>query len=224
MKVMASFAALWTLLVISTPLLRGDEPNHTPYPRRNPIVEAVQKTKEAIVTIKAARPGAAKDTIGTGVIIDERGYIVTNRHVIGASKNTRIGLHDGTELAAELVWARPPMTWPSCACRPTGPLHALELAPVGDLMVGETVIAVGHPYGYTDTVSTGIISALDREITMPTGATLTGSHPNQCRHQSRQLGRPASQYQRRIDRYQRRAARRRKESPSPSTPGPLVKF
>ena len=50
----------------------------------------------------------------------------------------------------------------------------LPLAPVDDLMVGETVIAIGHPFGYTHTVSTGIISALGREITMPTGDVLTG--------------------------------------------------
>src|SRR5205814_1119156 len=42
-----------------------------------------------------------------------------------------------------------------------------------DLMVGETVIAIGHPYGYQNTVTTGIVSALGREITMPNGETLT---------------------------------------------------
>src|SRR5205085_2088984 len=53
-------------------------------------------------------------------------------------------------------------------------LAALPLAPVDDLMVGETVIAVGHPFGYTNTVSVGIVSALGREITMPTGDVLNG--------------------------------------------------
>ena len=53
-------------------------------------------------------------------------------------------------------------------------LSVLPLAPVDDLMVGETVIAVGHPFGYTHTVSTGIVSALGRDITMPTGDALTG--------------------------------------------------
>ncbi len=53
-------------------------------------------------------------------------------------------------------------------------LPALNLASTDDLEVGETVIALGHPYGYTDTVSTGIVSALGREITMPSGDTITG--------------------------------------------------
>src|SRR5262249_47454384 len=45
--------------------------------------------------------------------------------------------------------------------------------PAGDVMVGETVIAVGNPFGYANTVSTGIISALDREVTMPAGETIS---------------------------------------------------
>lgn len=150
------------------------EPSKITYSRRNPIVEAVQKTKEAIVTIKAARPGSAKDTVGTGVVIDERGFIVTNRHVIGRSKNVRVRLHDGTLWPAEFVWGESDGDLAVLRIWAHHPLQALELAPVADLMVGETVIAIGHPFGYTDTVSTGIVSALDREITMPTGATLTG--------------------------------------------------
>ena len=174
MKYCLHGAFISALVILFPSAVRGDEPNNTPYPRRNPIVDAVQKTREAIVTIKAARPGAAKDTVGTGVIIDERGYILTNRHVIATGNSVRIRLHNGTELAAELVWGASAHDLAVLRVRPRTPLRALELAPVADLMVGETVIAVGHPFGYTDTVSTGIISALDREITMPSGDTLTG--------------------------------------------------
>ena len=49
----------------------------------------------------------------------------------------------------------------------------MTFAPASDLMVGEQVIAIGHPYGYTNTVSTGIVSALNREVPMPTGEALT---------------------------------------------------
>ena len=174
MRIRPLCAALSALCFIVAGQVWGQETQSTPYPRRNPIVDAVQKTKEAIVTIKAARPNASRDTVGTGVIIDERGYIVTNRHVIGASRNVRIRLHNGTELAAELVWGEAAQDLAVLRVRPEGRLQALELAPVADLMVGETVIAIGHPFGFTDTVSTGIVSALDREITMPSGATLTG--------------------------------------------------
>ena len=113
--------------------------------------------------------------VGTGVIVDERGFVVTNRHVVGTARSVNVRLADGTELDGRgRCWPRPPTTWPSSSVDAGQKLPALPLAPVSDLMVGETVIAIGHPFGYTNTVSTGIISALGREITMPTGDVLTG--------------------------------------------------
>ncbi|MBI3408854.1 MAG: trypsin-like peptidase domain-containing protein [Planctomycetes bacterium] len=142
--------------------------------RRNPIVQAVDKTKAAIVTVRVPRPNGVKDLIGTGVVIDERGYIVTNRHVVGASRQVKIRLVDGTTIDGQVVWSDAAQDLAVVHISTDKKLQALELAPVGDLMVGETVIAVGHPFGYTNTVSTGIISALGREIEMPSGDTLTG--------------------------------------------------
>ncbi len=137
-------------------------------------MEAVDKTKESIVTIKVARANAAKDTVGTGVIIDERGYIVTNRHVVGTSTHVRVRLFSGKELAAAVVWSDTAYDLAVLRVDAGKKLNPLNLAPAADLMVGETVIAVGHPFGYTNTVSTGIISALGREIAMPSGDTLQG--------------------------------------------------
>src|SRR5690242_19691558 len=71
--------------------------------RRSPIVEAVQKNRAGIVTIKVARAratGGRSDITGTGVVIDERGFVITNRHVVGASKSVSVRLADGTELDA----------------------------------------------------------------------------------------------------------------------------
>jgi serine protease Do len=147
------------------------------YSRRSPIVEAVQKTRAGIVTIKVARAratGTRSDITGTGVIIDERGFVVTNRHVVGSSKAVSVRLADGTELDARVLLRDPSCDLAVLRVHAEGKLHALALAPASDLMVGETVIAIGHPYGYVNTVSTGIISALGREITMPTGEVLSG--------------------------------------------------
>src|SRR5207244_6181223 len=115
-----------------------------------------------------------KDMTGTGVIVDaQRGLIVTNRHVIGPNKTVTIRLHDGTSLQGQVVLADSSVDLGVVQVRSTKKLRELRPAPVSDLVVGETVIAVGHPYGYTNTVSTGIVSALDREIRMPTGDVLT---------------------------------------------------
>lgn len=145
-----------------------------PHSRRNPIVLAIQKTKAGIVSVRVPRPNGAKDAIGAGVIIDERGYIVTNRHVVGATQHVRIRLWDGAELEGQVVWGEAAHDLAVIRISTQIKLQALELAPVADLMVGETVIAVGHPFGYSNTVSTGIISSLDREINMPSGDVLSG--------------------------------------------------
>ena len=164
-------AALLAVVLLATP---GAATEKSPYPRQNPITDAVKKTKDSVVTIKVPRPNGSKDTVGTGVIIDERGFIVTNRHVVGASRQVRVRLNDGTELAADVLWGETAYDLAILRIQTSKKLKALKPAPVSDLMVGETVIAVGHPFGYTNTVSTGIVSALGREITMPSGDTLTG--------------------------------------------------
>src|SRR5438128_7249436 len=78
-----------------------------PFPRRNPVVEAVQKTKASIVCIRVPRPGGGKDMIGSGVIVDQRGVIVTNRHVVGSNRSVSVCLHDGATVAGEVIAADP---------------------------------------------------------------------------------------------------------------------
>jgi serine protease Do len=139
------------------------------YQRKTPVVEAVQKTRHGIVTLKVQRAGSRKDVVGTGVIVDERGYIVTNRHVIVSAEHITVRLADDSELVGKVISEDEAHDLAVVHVKAGKRLRALPLGPASDLMVGETVIAVGHPYGYTNTVSTGIISALGREITMPGG-------------------------------------------------------
>src|SRR5262249_39236095 len=78
------------------------------YPRRTPVVEAVQKTRAGIVSIKVTRSGGlerSRETTGSGVVVDERGYLVTSRHVVAGASRLRVTLADGTELPARLVTA-----------------------------------------------------------------------------------------------------------------------
>jgi serine protease Do len=142
------------------------------YSRKTPIVEAVQKTRAGIVTIKVHRPGGRKDVLGAGVIVDERGYIVTNRHVIVAAETINVRLSDGTELVGKLAAEIDTHDLAVIRIQTDKKPQSLALGPARDLMVGETVIAIGNPYGYANSVSTGIISALDREVTMPAGETI----------------------------------------------------
>jgi serine protease Do len=146
------------------------------YSRRTPIVEAVRKTRAGIVTLKVEKKGSwgrNEKNIGTGVIVDGRGYVVSNRHEVVAASAIDVCLDDGTKLPAQVVAEDRSCDLAILRVRTSQKLTALPLGPGNDLMVGETVIAVGHPFGYSHTVSTGIVSAVGREITMPTGEVLT---------------------------------------------------
>jgi serine protease Do len=147
--------------------LRADEP------RANSTVKAVRKVKPSVVAIKCAA-NSAKGPAGTGIIIDERGYIITNRHVVAAADKIIVRFVDDTELTAALVLADPNTDLAILKVDCQRRLPALPLAPCDDLEVGEDVIAIGHPYGYSYTVSKGIVSALGRKIELPTGQTLKG--------------------------------------------------
>jgi serine protease Do len=146
------------------------------YSRRTPIVVAVEKTRASIVAIKAEKRNSRTRTdrvVGTGIIVDARGYVVTNCHVVADAAAVRVCLQGGGELDARILVEDNPSDLAILQVQTDQTLPALALGPGSDLLVGETVIAVGHPFGYTHTVSTGIISALGREITMPNGEVLT---------------------------------------------------
>src|SRR5262245_54822148 len=139
------------------------------FERATPTVLAVRKTKESIVTLKVQKKTSRKETVGTGVIVDERGYIVTNRHVVANAVDVNVVLSDDTSYKGEIAFEETSQDLAVIKVKPARKLKALLFAPGSDLMVGEKVIAIGHPYGYVNTVSEGIISALGREIEMPGG-------------------------------------------------------
>jgi serine protease Do len=154
----------------------GTESRAQSFSRETPIVQAVRKTRDGIITIRVDRRGNwgnKKEVVGTGVIVDERGYAVTNRHVVKGADHVAVVLADHSEVAARVLTEDAHHDMAILRLSSEKKLKALTFAPGSDLMVGETVIAIGHPFGYVNTVSTGIISALDREITMPEGEVLT---------------------------------------------------
>src|SRR2546427_7435356 len=96
----AWFVALAILSCGTGAELRGQ------HSRRTPIVEAVEKTRAGIVTIKVEKKGnwgRIEKSVGTGVIVDAHGYVVSNRHVITGASSISILLEDGTELVARIA-------------------------------------------------------------------------------------------------------------------------
>src|SRR5262245_592445 len=148
----------------------------TPNPRHTPVVQAVQKTRASVVALLGGESGGSDrsyEIIGAGVVVDKRGYLVTNAHLIRTGRRIRIQLADGTEWPAEVVAKEAAADLAILRVRTAKPLLPLPLGTASDLLVGETVIAVGHPYGYSHTISRGIISGLDRKIKMRAGETLS---------------------------------------------------
>jgi serine protease Do len=147
------------------------------YARRTPIVDAVEKTSGAIVSLKVEKKGQfgrGAELVGAAVVVDERGYAVTNRHVILAASRIEGCLPDGEPIPVQVVVEVPSHDLAVIKLEAERTYRAMPLGPSSDLMVGETVLAVGNPYGYAHSVTRGIISALNREIKIPGGETLRG--------------------------------------------------
>jgi Do/DeqQ family serine protease len=104
-------------------------------------------------------------SLGSGVIIDgERGLILTNAHVIQRSGTIKVVLQDEREYEARIVGADPDSDLAVLKIEPREKLPSIAMGNSDDLMIGETVIAIGNPFGFSHTVTTGVISALNRSI------------------------------------------------------------
>jgi len=152
--------------------------------RRTPLVLAVERARPAVVNINAeevvrAAPsndpwqlffggGRMRDqvrtSLGSGFVFEERGYVLTNYHVVARGTRIQVSFEDGSDYTARVV-----------GTDPGGDLAVLKIqadrkfptAPLGvssDLLLGEPTIAIGNPFGLNQSVSVGVISALHRPV------------------------------------------------------------
>jgi S1-C subfamily serine protease len=113
---------------------------------------------------KDAKDDDEPDSVGSGVIIDDKGTILTNLHVAASAERLKVIFYDGTESDAEVVGAQPeddlavlqPKTIPD-------DMKPATLASTKGLMPGDTVVATGFPFGIGPSVSAGVVSGLKRE-------------------------------------------------------------
>ncbi len=143
--------------------------------RRSAIVDAVASARPSVVNIHGRKVVAADDELlsdggrqvngmGTGIVVDDRGYVITNYHVVEGVGRIRVTLADSTTLIAHLVAHDPKTDLAIIKIPAEKPLPVINIGTSEDLMPGETVIAVGNAYGYEHTVTQGIISALHRSV------------------------------------------------------------
>lgn len=124
-----------------------------------------KEVSDSVVAIDVATSdGEAK---GSGVVISDKGYIATNNHVISGAQQIQVTLANGAMYSAQVVGTD---TTTDLAVlkldNPPSDLKVAEFADSDDLAVGESVMAIGNPLGYDDTVTTGIVSALNRPVTV----------------------------------------------------------
>ncbi len=178
------------LLFFSTPLLA----DHPPYPRRDAVVEAVERSSAAVVNVSSVQVHSERSpfsfgssspflndffrdfyessgpreyktqSLGSGVMISPEGYILTNEHVITQATAIQVRLADQREYRAALVGSDPKSDIAVLRIKAGKPLPYIHMGRSDDLMIGETVIAIGNPFGLSHSVTTGVISALNRSI------------------------------------------------------------
>jgi len=143
------------------------------------VVEAVQRVQPSVVSISSEKKAASSSRwpmtaeesarprvsgMGTGVILDGRGYIMTNQHVVDKVQGIEVHLPDGSSYPARVVQENEEMDLALLKIEAGRPLPAIAVGTSADLMPGETVITIGNAFGYENTVSAGIISAIKRNV------------------------------------------------------------
>ncbi|HZU65970.1 MAG TPA: trypsin-like peptidase domain-containing protein [Ktedonobacteraceae bacterium] len=122
----------------------------------------IAKVEPAVVQVNVTTPNGG--AIGSGVIIDRRGYIVTNNHVVSSAQSIQVVLSNGKKLTAQLTGTDPA---DDLAIIKINPPANMAVATIGDsskLQVGQDVLVIGNPLGITESVTNGIISALNRTV------------------------------------------------------------
>ncbi len=147
--------------------------------RETPTVTAIRRASPSVVnlhgqktirTTAASMAGGAPDSfrqvngMGTGVVIDPRGYVITNYHVVEDVNELNVTLHNGEATRADLIASDPQSDLALVKLRGQGPFPTIPRGHSDDLMIGETVIAIGNAFGYVHTSTEGIISALHRDV------------------------------------------------------------
>jgi serine protease Do len=146
--------------------------------RMTPVVRAVQKAADSVVSIYLQHLLARREPVtegqGSGVILDDSGLVITNWHVVapvvlGGARGeleVQIKLRDGRARAARVLSSSATRDLALLQMQLQGgeKVKPIEVGRSADLMIGETVVAIGNPQGHANTVTSGVLSAIDRSI------------------------------------------------------------
>jgi putative serine protease PepD len=149
------------------------------------VTEVYNRAREGVVEITASTTGSApfpfggsqrQQAQGSGFVYDDAGHIVTNEHVVDGASSISVRFWNGASYKATVVGTDPSTDLAVLKVdAPASLLQPLTLGDSSSLQVGEGVVAIGSPFGLEETVTSGIVSALHREMTAPNNFTITDS-------------------------------------------------
>lgn len=131
------------------------------------------RVSPSVVQVNVAARG--QEGTGSGLIVDATGLILTNNHVVDGVRSVEVVLSDGTTLAASVVGSDP--TWDLAIVRLAKPPQNLVPAQLGDsdsVVVGQKIFVIGSPFGLSRTLTSGIVSGVDRTFSTGSGLPLRG--------------------------------------------------
>ncbi|MFO0840383.1 MAG: trypsin-like peptidase domain-containing protein [Phycisphaerae bacterium] len=184
-------AALCLVLTITGagPTLAQIPPADGRESRRTPIVRVIEECRDAVVNISTTQVRQLMDemfdfgpfggqqrvqSVGSGVVIHESGFIITNAHVVARASDVRVTFADKQAEPAEIFSVDAEHDLAVLKVNADRPLKALKLGRSDDIMVGETVVAIGNPLGLQHSVTSGIVSAIDRDLRLNERVTYRG--------------------------------------------------
>lgn len=155
---------------ITSPTVASDEQNNVEiYRLASPGVVHITST----VDVQSFFGAVPKQGTGSGSIIDEKGHILTNYHVVRDANNLDVTLSDKSTYKARLVGADPDNDLAVIQIdAPVNKLNVMQLGTSGSLEVGQKVLAIGNPFGLDRTLTTGVISGLNRPLQTEDGRTI----------------------------------------------------
>ena len=134
---------------------------------------AIAKVEPAVVELEVTT--AQGQQIGSGVIIDTNGDIVTNNHVVSGEVTIEVVLSNGSREQAQLVGTSAPNDLAVVRIQPFAHMMVAQIGDSSKLVVGQEVLAIGNPLGITETATRGIVSALNRSVTESSGTTISNA-------------------------------------------------
>ena len=178
---------------ITDPLARSQT---TTFNRETPVVRVYAKTHKAVVNVSGQKTVTRSlrlqfawpdmfdlrgpqferqvSVLGSGFVVHEDGFIVTNAHVVADVSQLKVVFSDGREFQAQIVSEDASKDLAVLSLKNVTGLPFIELGRSSDLMIGETVVAIGNSLGYSNTVTSGVVSAVGRDLQVTQGYWLRG--------------------------------------------------